>query len=207
MHCPLTVDRAEAFREICPAGHGYTYSSSDIRLSMRKAEEEELARPSWEHVQKSHGTPPGPADRQPLRAATGTWLEAGTIPDKGIWAGENAWEGPPLGGGGYSTSKIPWVASISGGTGEGRLEQLSPWNLLSWPGWWEQPHLFLLPYGVEKYPYPRELLVEVGGISSIPLPQLIRPFHPLSPAMQPLGLVLAAKPEELAGGSWGIWGL
>uniref|UniRef100_A0A8D2C2J1 Latent-transforming growth factor beta-binding protein 2 n=1 Tax=Sus scrofa TaxID=9823 RepID=A0A8D2C2J1_PIG len=79
--CPLPG--TEAFREICPAGHGYTYSSSDIRLSMRKAEEEELARPSWEHVQKSHGTPPGPADRQPLRAATGTWLEAGTIPDKG----------------------------------------------------------------------------------------------------------------------------
>uniref|UniRef100_A0A4X1TFB2 Latent-transforming growth factor beta-binding protein 2 n=1 Tax=Sus scrofa TaxID=9823 RepID=A0A4X1TFB2_PIG len=85
--CPLPG--TEAFREICPAGHGYTYSSSDIRLSMRKAEEEELARPSWEHVQKSHGTPPGPADRQPLRAATGTWLEAGTIPDKGIWAGED----------------------------------------------------------------------------------------------------------------------
>uniref|UniRef100_A0A8D1NP26 Latent-transforming growth factor beta-binding protein 2 n=1 Tax=Sus scrofa TaxID=9823 RepID=A0A8D1NP26_PIG len=79
--CPLPG--TEAFREICPAGHGYTYSSSDIRLSMRKAEEEELARPSWEHVQKSHGTPRGPADRQPLRAATGTWLEAGTIPDKG----------------------------------------------------------------------------------------------------------------------------
>uniref|UniRef100_A0A8D1NI92 Latent-transforming growth factor beta-binding protein 2 n=1 Tax=Sus scrofa TaxID=9823 RepID=A0A8D1NI92_PIG len=74
--CPLPG--TEAFREICPAGHGYTYSSSDIRLSMRKAEEEELARPSWEHVQKSHGTPRGPADRQPLRAATGTWLEVTT---------------------------------------------------------------------------------------------------------------------------------
>ncbi|XP_012868977.1 PREDICTED: latent-transforming growth factor beta-binding protein 2 [Dipodomys ordii] len=69
----------EAFREICPAGHGYTYSSSDIRLSMRKAEEEELARPSREHTQKSSGPLPSPAERQPLREAMDTWLEA----DKG----------------------------------------------------------------------------------------------------------------------------
>nr|XP_044629945.1 latent-transforming growth factor beta-binding protein 2 isoform X3 [Equus asinus] len=79
--CPLLG--TEAFKEICPAGHGYTYSSSDIRLSMRKAEEEELARPSREQEQKSNRTLPGPAERQPLRAATDTWLEAETIPDKG----------------------------------------------------------------------------------------------------------------------------
>lgn len=78
---------AEAFREICPAGHGYTYSSSDIRLTMRKAEEAELARPSWEQGRRTNGTLPRPAERQPLRAATGTWLEARTVPDKGIWAG------------------------------------------------------------------------------------------------------------------------
>uniref|UniRef100_A0A8C0NWC2 Latent-transforming growth factor beta-binding protein 2 n=1 Tax=Canis lupus familiaris TaxID=9615 RepID=A0A8C0NWC2_CANLF len=81
--CPLPG--TEAFREICPAGHGYTYSSSHIRLAMRKAEEEELARPSREQAQKSYGTLPGPAERQPLRAVTDTWLEAETIPDKGIW--------------------------------------------------------------------------------------------------------------------------
>ncbi|XP_039739731.1 latent-transforming growth factor beta-binding protein 2 isoform X6 [Pteropus medius] len=79
--CPLPG--TEAFREICPAGHGYTYSSSDIRLTVRKAEEEELARPLREQEQKSNWTLPRPAERQPLRAATGTWLEAGTIPDKG----------------------------------------------------------------------------------------------------------------------------
>ncbi|XP_045757191.2 latent-transforming growth factor beta-binding protein 2 isoform X4 [Mirounga angustirostris] len=79
--CPLPG--TEAFREICPAGHGYTYSSSHIRLAMRKAEEEELARPSREQAQKSYGTPPGPAERQPLRAITDTWLEPETIPDKG----------------------------------------------------------------------------------------------------------------------------
>lgn len=88
--CPLTGDLAEAFREICPAGHGYTYSSSHIRLAMRKAEEEELARPSREQAQKSYGTPPGPAERQPLRAVTDTWLEAETVPDKGIWAAGGA---------------------------------------------------------------------------------------------------------------------
>ncbi|XP_068398824.1 latent-transforming growth factor beta-binding protein 2 isoform X3 [Eschrichtius robustus] len=79
--CPLPG--TEAFREICPAGHGYTYSSSDIRLSMRKAEQEELTRPSREQGRKGNGTLPRPAERQPLREATGTWLEAGTIPDKG----------------------------------------------------------------------------------------------------------------------------
>ncbi|KAM7155880.1 latent-transforming growth factor beta-binding protein 2 isoform 1-T1 [Molossus nigricans] len=79
--CPLPG--TEAFREICPAGHGYTYSSSDIRLTMRKAEAEELARPSRERGQKSSETLPGPAERQPLRAATSAWLEAGTTPDKG----------------------------------------------------------------------------------------------------------------------------
>ena len=55
---------------------------------MRKAEEEELARPSREHGPKRNGTLPGPAERQPLRAATGTWVEAETIPDKDlVWGG------------------------------------------------------------------------------------------------------------------------
>lgn len=79
--CPLPG--TEAFREICPAGHGYAYSSSDIRLSMRKAEEEELASPVREQRQQSSGPPPGAAERQPLRAATATWIEAETLPDKG----------------------------------------------------------------------------------------------------------------------------
>uniref|UniRef100_A0A452QDQ2 Latent-transforming growth factor beta-binding protein 2 n=1 Tax=Ursus americanus TaxID=9643 RepID=A0A452QDQ2_URSAM len=101
--CPLPG--TEAFREICPAGHGYTYSSSHIRLAMRKAEEEELARPSREQAQKSYGTPPGPAERQPLRAVTDTWLEAETVPDKGIWA---------AGGVTTSATQVPaWVPAYS----------------------------------------------------------------------------------------------
>ncbi|CAO2586923.1 Latent-transforming growth factor beta-binding protein 2 [Lemmus lemmus] len=78
--CPLPG--TEAFKEICPAGHGYTYSSSDIRLSMRKAEEEELASPFREQIQRISGPLPGAAERQPLRAVTDTWIEAESLPDK-----------------------------------------------------------------------------------------------------------------------------
>ena len=55
---------------------------------MRKAEEEELARPSRERSPNRNETLPGPAERQPLRVATGTWVEAETVPNKGIWFGE-----------------------------------------------------------------------------------------------------------------------
>lgn len=55
---------------------------------MRKAEEEELARPSREQQQKSSDPLPAAAERQPLRASTDTWLEAATVSmsDKGIGA-------------------------------------------------------------------------------------------------------------------------
>ncbi|XP_041121166.1 latent-transforming growth factor beta-binding protein 2-like isoform X1 [Polyodon spathula] len=39
--CPLPD--TDHFKEICPAGHGYTYSRSDIQILMRQAKEEELA--------------------------------------------------------------------------------------------------------------------------------------------------------------------
>lgn len=51
---------------------------------MRKAEEEELSSPLKEQTEQSSGPPPGAAERQPLRAATATWIEAETLPDKGI---------------------------------------------------------------------------------------------------------------------------
>lgn len=38
--CPLPD--TEHFREICPAGHGYTYSHSDIQISLRKMDEVEM---------------------------------------------------------------------------------------------------------------------------------------------------------------------
>uniref|UniRef100_A0A8C8SRE6 Latent-transforming growth factor beta-binding protein 1 n=1 Tax=Pelusios castaneus TaxID=367368 RepID=A0A8C8SRE6_9SAUR len=79
--CPMLG--SEAFKEICPAGHGYTYSSSDIRLSMRKAEAEELPFSSEEQGQSSDRTPDWAGKRQQLQEAlsggvTGMLLYAGT---------------------------------------------------------------------------------------------------------------------------------
>ncbi|XP_039598234.1 latent-transforming growth factor beta-binding protein 2-like isoform X2 [Polypterus senegalus] len=42
--CPLPD--TDTFKEICPAGHGYTYSRSEIQLLMRQVEEEELEKSS-----------------------------------------------------------------------------------------------------------------------------------------------------------------
>ncbi|CAM4580161.1 latent-transforming growth factor beta-binding protein 2 isoform X1 [Caretta caretta] len=65
--CPVLG--SEAFKEICPAGHGYTYSSSDIRLSMRKAEAEELPFSSEEQGESSDRTPNWAAKRPQLQEA------------------------------------------------------------------------------------------------------------------------------------------
>lgn len=200
--CPLTSDFAEAFREICPAGHGYTYSSSHIRLAMRKAEEEELARPSREQAQKSYGTLPGPAERQPLRAVTDTWLEAETIPDKGIWAGWKVPEAVPFPLkellGIYSGSMAFQLWSIR----RGRLEQQHPTPGTSSPGVPGRPHLLPIMDGGKDAHIPRVASGSWRGQQQPP-PQLLRSFYPLPLAMQRLGLVLAARPEELAGRSRG----
>uniref|UniRef100_A0A8C8CQ83 Latent-transforming growth factor beta-binding protein 1 n=1 Tax=Oncorhynchus tshawytscha TaxID=74940 RepID=A0A8C8CQ83_ONCTS len=52
--CPLPD--SDHFKEICPAGHGYTYSRSDVQISLRQLEEEELSRTgvSWEAQNPSH---------------------------------------------------------------------------------------------------------------------------------------------------------
>uniref|UniRef100_A0A8C7FFH7 Latent-transforming growth factor beta-binding protein 2 n=1 Tax=Oncorhynchus kisutch TaxID=8019 RepID=A0A8C7FFH7_ONCKI len=52
--CPLPD--TDHFKEICPAGHGYTYSRSDVQISLRQLEEEELRRTgvSWEAQNPSH---------------------------------------------------------------------------------------------------------------------------------------------------------
>ncbi|XP_061467719.1 latent-transforming growth factor beta-binding protein 2 isoform X4 [Rhineura floridana] len=62
--CPLPG--SETFKEICPAGHGYTYSSSDIYMSMRKAEADELPLSS-EEQKKTSGRVPGWTVRQQLQ--------------------------------------------------------------------------------------------------------------------------------------------
>uniref|UniRef100_A0A8C0JEB2 Latent transforming growth factor beta binding protein 2 n=1 Tax=Chelonoidis abingdonii TaxID=106734 RepID=A0A8C0JEB2_CHEAB len=84
--CPMLG--SEAFKEICPAGHGYTYSSSDIRLSMRKAEAEELPFSSEEQGESSDRTPTQAGKRLQLQEAlsggvTGTLARAGTSAAEG----------------------------------------------------------------------------------------------------------------------------
>ncbi|KAM6202656.1 latent-transforming growth factor beta-binding protein 2 [Rhynchocyon petersi] len=134
--CPLPG--TEAFKEICPAGHGYTYSSSDIRLSMRKAEEEELARPPQEQGQKGNRTLPWPVERQPLRVATATWLEPTTIPDEGdSQAGQ--------------VTTIVTHAPIGVPDVIGRPTPLSPGQLI--PETWEE----------EQVPSPTNMPVTVGS--------------------------------------------
>nr|XP_020469567.1 latent-transforming growth factor beta-binding protein 2 isoform X2 [Monopterus albus] len=46
--CPLPG--SEHFKEICPVGHGYTYSRSDVQISLRQLEEDDLQSTgvSWE---------------------------------------------------------------------------------------------------------------------------------------------------------------
>ncbi|KAJ8288856.1 hypothetical protein COCON_G00015150 [Conger conger] len=56
--CPV-LD-TDHFKEICPAGHGYTYSRSDIQISLRQVEEEELRRSDT----SQHPLPP-PHHHQP----------------------------------------------------------------------------------------------------------------------------------------------
>lgn len=81
------VSLAEAFREICPAGHGYTYSSSDIRLSMRKAEAEELSFSSEEEGKSSNKTS-GWTARTPQLQESPRGEGTGTMPSAGTSVGE-----------------------------------------------------------------------------------------------------------------------
>lgn len=130
---------------------------------MRKAEEEELARPSREHGPKRNGTLPRPAERQPLRAATSTWVEAETVPDKGIWFGEEVRGLPrPLR---LQPLKEPWgvypgpMASHLGGVRKGSWKRSTALGTCShglarWKG-------HTSSFGVKRCPCPRELLV--GG--------------------------------------------
>ncbi|KAJ7410241.1 Latent-transforming growth factor beta-binding protein 2 [Willisornis vidua] len=94
--CPMPG--SEAFKEICPAGHGYTYSSSDIRLSMRKAEAEELPFSLEEQGENSNWTLDWTAKRQQLQdRLRGSILEAFPYPGTSARQAEEEefWRGPP----------------------------------------------------------------------------------------------------------------
>uniref|UniRef100_A0A8C3Q1V5 Latent-transforming growth factor beta-binding protein 1 n=1 Tax=Chrysolophus pictus TaxID=9089 RepID=A0A8C3Q1V5_CHRPC len=99
--CP--VPGSGAFKEICPAGHGYTYSSSDIRLSMRKAEAEELPLSLEEHSESSNWTLDWATRRQRLQDSLhGSVLEALPHPDISAGVGLPPSSSPPLWGWGCS---------------------------------------------------------------------------------------------------------
>ncbi|XP_028421400.1 latent-transforming growth factor beta-binding protein 2 isoform X2 [Perca flavescens] len=57
-HCPLPG--SDHFKEICPAGHGYTYSRSDVQISLRQLEEDDLQSTgvSWEEQSPTFPQPP-----------------------------------------------------------------------------------------------------------------------------------------------------
>ncbi|KAG7466387.1 hypothetical protein MATL_G00164230 [Megalops atlanticus] len=63
--CPLPG--TDHFKEICPAGHGYTYSRSDIQITLRQVEEEELRRTAAS--QRPLPLPP-PPPHEPQRPQT-----------------------------------------------------------------------------------------------------------------------------------------
>ncbi|XP_077945511.1 latent-transforming growth factor beta-binding protein 2 isoform X5 [Gasterosteus aculeatus] len=60
--CPL--HGSEHFKEICPAGHGYTYSRSDVQISVRQLEEEDL-QSTGESREEQSPTFPQPPPSQP----------------------------------------------------------------------------------------------------------------------------------------------
>ncbi|MBN3299259.1 LTBP2 protein, partial [Amia calva] len=77
--CPLPD--TDHFKEICPAGHGYTYSRSDIQISLREAEEEEIA----ESLDSQHHYHHTPNTQQTHRVASSQPAVKNTI----SWFGQN----------------------------------------------------------------------------------------------------------------------
>ncbi|KAF7670212.1 hypothetical protein LDENG_00043540 [Lucifuga dentata] len=63
--CPLP--ESDHFKEICPAGHGYTYSRSDVQISLRQLEEDDLQSTgiSWEEENPTYPQPPSSEPEQP----------------------------------------------------------------------------------------------------------------------------------------------
>ncbi|XP_023273034.1 latent-transforming growth factor beta-binding protein 2 [Seriola lalandi dorsalis] len=64
--CPLPG--SDHFKEICPAGHGYTYSRSDVQISLRQLEEDDLQSTgvSWEEQSPTYPQPPSSQPSLPL---------------------------------------------------------------------------------------------------------------------------------------------
>lgn len=69
-HCLLlcVAYPADHFKEICPAGHGYTYSRSDVQISLRQLGEGDLQSTgvSWEEQSPTYPQPPSSQPSLPL---------------------------------------------------------------------------------------------------------------------------------------------
>ncbi|KAM3871347.1 latent-transforming growth factor beta-binding protein 2-like [Diretmus argenteus] len=63
--CPLPG--SDHFKEICPAGHGYTYSRSDVQISLRQLEEDDLRNTGDSREEQSpvYPQPPSSLPEQP----------------------------------------------------------------------------------------------------------------------------------------------
>lgn len=59
---------ADHFKEICPAGHGYTYSRSDVQISLRQLGEDDLQSTgmSWEEQSPTYPQLPSSQPSLPL---------------------------------------------------------------------------------------------------------------------------------------------
>ncbi|XP_069064594.1 latent-transforming growth factor beta-binding protein 2 isoform X3 [Pleurodeles waltl] len=85
--CPLPG--TDVFKEICPAGHGYTYSRDDIQLSMRE-DDKEVSLTSEELEVARSGPPSWTSVRQQLQESLGsvtgspTLAEDATTPVKSV---------------------------------------------------------------------------------------------------------------------------
>ncbi|XP_074547850.1 latent-transforming growth factor beta-binding protein 2-like [Halichoeres trimaculatus] len=62
--CPLPG--SDHFKEICPAGHGYTYSRSDVQFSLRQLEEEDLQSTGLSLEEQSPAYPQTPSSEPSL---------------------------------------------------------------------------------------------------------------------------------------------
>ncbi|XP_051252128.1 latent-transforming growth factor beta-binding protein 2 isoform X3 [Dicentrarchus labrax] len=80
--CPLPG--SDHFKEICPAGHGYTYSASDVQITLRRLGEDDLqsTRVSWEEQSPSYPQPPSshPSLLLPIRPQHPSYPQTPQVP-------------------------------------------------------------------------------------------------------------------------------
>ncbi|XP_071375705.1 latent-transforming growth factor beta-binding protein 2-like [Centroberyx affinis] len=84
--CPLPG--TDHFKEICPAGHGYTYSRSDVQISLRQLDDDELRSTggSWEEQSPTYPQPPSSLPEQlPSRPQYPSYPQTPQIPQYPVY--------------------------------------------------------------------------------------------------------------------------